>query len=306
MSNNTYLLVGTSGAGKTILAKKLCLKSGHKHHYVVNNNNYDDQYLDQFKSVTFEETLTLSNCSIIFEDLLLLSAQEIKTLVTMINRQSRHRNITVIMLVHSLLANNCFHLVRIVRHLIFFAQCSVANLKAVLVHLGMHDKQEINILIQEFTKYKNKLYSFFHLNTNTGAFGPSSIEKLVSIIQAQNKNSELHLVEMDNNKEQLLKRGCQILELSPNSKESCLLFQLIAAKFHQSLDLNDYTLKLYNKEVQTKEKYNILDLCALAVNNSSQNKPDQRTYLLFNFVMQHLHPPKCLIRNPHLKRLMPK
>lgn len=299
MAQGVFVCVGQSGAGKTTISQKLCLASGRHLHYVVNNTTPDKIYNKSFVDTTFENALSLSNCSIIFEDCIRLTNAEIDILLNMVNKRARHFNVTPLFIhVHSILRNSIYPVVRQVPFVIFFNTCSAEDVKHILHHAGCFSKEKVQDYVLDFASHTERC--FYLLNIKTKTFSLSSEKELQALIPKPQIDIDLSpeeqfAMELGIDKKQLLDRAETILRLGPNSEKSIPLFQIITSTFRSSLDYNDYCLKLEIQNSGKIEKFSIIDLCNVA---SSETKiPDRRSNLLFKFITEQIKPPECLIKN---------
>lgn len=308
MAQSVFVCVGQSGAGKTTLSQKLCLASGRKVHYVINNTTSDKIYNKSFITTTFEEALSLSNCSMIFEDCIRLTNAQIDNLLNMVNKRARHFHVSPLFIhVHSILRNSIYPVVRQVPYVVFFNTCSAEDLQHILHHTRCFSKEKVQDYVLDFASRTERC--FYLLNTRTKEFSLSSEKDLQALISKSKFACELEpdeqfAMEFGIDKKELLNRAETILRLGSNSEASIPLFQIITSKFRNSLDYNDYCLTLEIQNSGKMEKFSIIDLCNVA-SNESEN-PDRKSNLLFKFIMKEIKPPECLIKNKFFRSALLK
>lgn len=300
-----FIFIGRPSSGKTSLSQRLCLKSSQKCHYVVNNSIFNEQYDTHFQTCSFKNVTSLTQASVIFEDVIQIPKSDLDQIYEVVNKCSRHQNLMpIFVLCHAILGNQIFSLVRSIPFIVFFATLQIVNVKSVLQHFQL-DKKEIKKHIEQFNKVKDP-HSFFLFNGLTGSFKPSSEKELLGLISSLNKKQEstFPIMEHDNSRADAILNGEKILRISNNNELSCHLFRMIIRKYSSDVDFNDYTLTLKGQDSQRMVKFSIIDLCNTAV--SKNEEPNAENILFFKFILESLTPPQSLVINREFRKMLVK
>ena len=292
------LVVGHTGSGKTELITSLCLET-QKKNYVVNNNAFNTEYPKNFERIEWEEVYKLKNCNLIFDDCVGLTNREYDIISNSINRLSRHNNINVYVITHSLMNNNLYGLTRLLPYVILMSNSHPENAKKILRSSCCFDMKDVENYLRIFA-LEQRPYKFFLFNARKKEFKISSKEEIRDLIP-NNKDIVNEMptggksVEISSD---YVERAKKILELRPNCKESKLIFQIINDKYMSQINPLDYTITLMEDKSEKKAKFSVLDLCVYLASDKTEREDEHSSNMrLFQFISEDLDLPKILIRN---------
>jgi GTPase SAR1 family protein len=280
------LVIGLSGSGKTTLTKKI-VDSSRIPFYVVNDGG-DDENANfkegkRLKKVCWEECDNLSDCGLIFEDVLNASKDQFKIIKHFACVAAHHDRVSpIIIICHAILGNNLYGILANLTHVYFtLSKSNVKSLMAVLEYYRVPAtlKGEMEKTFQTCTdEYGHFIYtvSKMHLergDSPTGGKSPGGHSSLPQLPPPQ-----------------------RFLELMPRPREAALLYDLIYPNLPSNVTSgSNYTLKMRSSSSGKKVTVNFMDYINCLVDE--KNKPSKQMRSIHNFVTRILPLPRCVIPN---------
>jgi hypothetical protein len=279
------LCVGRSATGKTTIVKKL-LKSC-KRVFVINEKTGDKT----FQRASWDEATTLKKAALVVEDLIGASKQEFKLLQHLISFSGHHCSLSpIVVVLHSLLNNNCFALTNYVTDVIITASKSNLGSLNALLTSQRFDKTERADIVQRFLR-EGEPYGYFWFSVDKRRFeyfGPAGVAADHSSKKSTSAAAASIMSEASASAE-------RYLGLLPESGTALALFSLIRARIDEkTLDPQDLTLTLRSKKKHSITISLIDYLHALTTPDAAVSKEN----LLFHrFISKKVRYPKVFITN---------
>ena len=169
----SILLVGSSGSGKTTYAMQQAKQFGD---IFVVNGGLDLASLGKSVEMSQVAETVTSNSILIFDDIIQPSDDDLKVLKKCLLWMKRHCNVTILMLMHSVLTNNTFQLIQ---HFDFTictkTEVNFKNWTELGVKFLRFPKTQIKRIWTDFMNHSER-YLYLKINMATHAFDVVAVE----------------------------------------------------------------------------------------------------------------------------------
>lgn len=275
MEAEAYLIVGTSGSGKTEAAKILSKKW--KKPVIWMDQNFegfqDEKKLREVKSST-----------IVVDDIIQPSEKETLRIKRLLNVYKRHNENHVVCITHSVVRNNLMSLVSYFDRFLFTSHPNnEPSLDRLLKTLKYPLREDV---LKDWNYYKSKAF-YLALNADDRDHSVLSRKDLEPF------NEE--------NDEKKLKKMITVLENYMNGKEAKLILEFIASNVSISLISEDDFCVYLKTRKKPLVKISMLDYVNV-LSDESKN-PDSSIILLHKYLIKRCTFPSLFLKNKRLKGL---
>ena len=284
-SASATLILGTSGSGKSFLAKSICNASSLPV-YIINGSerDYNPESFEHISYHDFQESEDeINNCILIIDDIVKPNDFECKIINQILVQRKRHQNINLYALAHSIEKNNLHSLLQHFDFIIFSNHPK--NLKVFEVYAKKYcpkDEEECLVRWNDFIKNEDKTI-YLRFNNTTSQF------ELIDV-----KGNLLSSPESKIRKEIL-----SYIEPFGQIKESMAFFKYLMKKLPPGvIDQDNHTLSLENKRGD-KFEINIIDLIYYVPRKNLERPPPPEIIHAFKNLQKLYHLPLCFIGNNH-------
>jgi hypothetical protein len=291
MSPTVCLIVGNSFSGKTTLAKKLLAKE--KRVYVVNS----DGSFSDFERVDWSEVDGLSNCQLLFEDLINISPTQFSCLQKLLNKQQHHNGIDKVFLIcHSVHNNNIFGLMPHLSKVYFtLSKNNVTSLGTVLARFRYNKKQKEKFE-SEFLASRGT-FGHFVLDNDKRTFTPGIIDSEGQ----QHPSGGGDDASMASGTPEDPGDPSRYFALMKDERRARLLFESIYPRLPEGVrDKGSFLLTLKSKKLDAAITVNFMDY--LDCLTDPAKKPDNAMYSLHKYVVSKYSVPACLVKNINFRK----
>jgi energy-coupling factor transporter ATP-binding protein EcfA2 len=285
----TVIICGRSGSGKSSLTKKLTKGIGAPVHIINDRTNSTG-----FKSTGWEDACKLKNACLIFEDVIGATKTEFKILQNCLAFSNNHLNLTPIyILVHSLLNNGVHGLLSYVTHVIITAvKANVSSLNVALQYFRF-DKAERAEFLSRFLRVAEP-FGHFVLDIEKRSLvyvGPNSTAG------KQTPTLEGSMTDSSSSSQS----ANRFLSLLPESGKALAIYDLIRPKLKEAnLDAEDLTITLKSARLGKRVRISLIDyIFALTTPDAEVSK---EISLLHRYISAKVVLPICFVGNVSLRR----
>ncbi len=166
----TFLILGPSGVGKTVAAKKIIARSPQRYLILCNANMED--YRSTGKKISFSELEDLSrqfrarNISYLLEDIHLVPDKQLPLIRQLLNFVSRHLSSLVVMVCHTISRNNVFSLLYFFTNIVIpYSRVGRIMLSKLCVHFQVTKPEKV---LERFDELKS--FQYLCLQPQEGGF----------------------------------------------------------------------------------------------------------------------------------------
>ena len=282
----SYLILGSSGTGKTYYARSIAGFSSLPT-YVINGKEADF-HTEEYEHITFEEfhedPEEYSNSLLIIDDVVRPSDYESKVMNEILVKHKRHSNITLFVLAHALERNNLHSLVQHFDYVLFTN--NVYNTPVFKVYIGRYcpkNKDECLHTWKQFLE-KDKTH-YLRYNNNLSKF---------EIIDVKGNVLE--------NSEARLRKTIQSF-IEPNNEyiqESMKFFDyLMRVMPPNSVTEDDFNIKFKNKRSKATLEVNMIDLVYYVPRKKIERPPPANVITAFRILRKQHSIPSCMVGNKY-------
>lgn len=276
----SIFLVGVSGSGKSYFGRNYCLG---KEKFTVCVNAYDSDFpTGIFRHCEAEDLGELSDTIMIWDDLNMPSLREVKQLRDLITRTKRHSNCSILLMSHSIAANNCAPLISQMDKVIFTQ--AAANLDSFkrfsTTHMG-NTQEEAKELWDDFMSSPPRSYFVYNMRERSSSHTDVNLRPTG---QREQGSTE---------KFSFFRSGVE--KYLSNNQGALNLFDYIFSLLDARMIESDYRIDM--KDVNG-EKYdcNLIDFLHNATTPGSIPSAKEKTF--YKAVCQKISIPRLLIKNP--------
>ena len=172
-SASATLILGTSGSGKSYLAKSLCSISSLP--VLVINGSEKDYDPENFEHITYHDFYDneegINNCMLIIEDIVKPNEFECKVINQILVKNKRHQNINLYALAHSIERNNLHSMLQHFDFVVFSNHAKTQKVFEVYAKkiVGI-DEDECAQRWRDFVKSGEPKTNYLRYNNNTSQF----------------------------------------------------------------------------------------------------------------------------------------
>lgn len=294
------LIIGRSGSGKTYLTKSLIdqFKQEGKPTYVVNDRTNDNT----FRKIDWERLNSLSDCALVFEDVIACRQSQFVLLQEMLNFRSHHARVTpIIVIAHALLRNNIHGLLPYFNFIYIAAvKTNVTSFRKLLTTYAF-DKEEQNKYLSQFLA-ANEQFTFFMFDIEKRKIRLTRAEDSV---RREEENARLLKIERELAEPRRIKETAfasakkYLSKMRENSDYAIILFELIYPFLPlERLDPDHLTVSLLKEG--NPVTVSVIDYIS-ALLDQRQTEPDYYILQFHRYLKRkrRLHLPKTYILNRH-------
>jgi hypothetical protein len=280
------LLVGLSGSGKTTIAKKI-VEDSRVPFCIVNGDQSDFPASDRTRHLSWDECGGLSQCGVIFEDVVNAKKEEFVTLKNLACVSAHHSSVTpIIIICHAVLGNNLYGILANLTHV--FVTLAKGNIKSLLSVLEYYrvTPREREAMERTFLSCEDEFGHFVY------DVGRRTLEQggAAAAGKAASAQKKSHILPPQ-----------RFLELMPRPREATLLFDLIYPSLPKAATSGgNYTLTLKNSASGEPVKINFMDYINCLVDE--KKVPSRQMKSVHSFVTRILPLPRCIVPNKHFLR----
>lgn len=294
--STSLLVLGGSGTGKTSLAKSVALKRG-KNVFLVGGDPRDYEELDRRLniknvSLTSDELVKLQHATLIIEDHFAASSAEHSRIRYILSYMCRHRDVTVLLLTHSLLHTS---LLNTTHHFRFIVLTASPGSRSALTQLASKtDSLDAEAALSEL----ENLAPFEYLVVN-GADG--SFEVVTQDLLAPHR-APAESAAVEERRRAVAKGVEPILKQFPEvfSKGKCLLDYVLSNLGADVLKIHPTMFTIEVTPAKTGQRVSVSLADFLVVAQQSGAQPSQNEYLARRFLAERMVLPLVLIANRRL------
>ena len=281
-----YIVIGSSGSGKTFLANSVANASSLPT-YVINGNDHDFNS-ERFEHITYNEFNDdiddFKNSILIIDDVVRPSDFESKVINEILVKHKRHSNITVFCLAHALEKNNLHSLIQHFDYVVFTN--NVKNTPVFKVYITRYCPKDKQLC-------KNIWDNFI-----------SKDEYKTHYLRYNNKESKFEIIDikcnvLQNTESKLRQEIYRYIE--PNNdyiKESMALFDYLIKKLPPgSVSEDDHILKLKNPDTSEIKEVNIVDIVYWPPRKKLDREPPNNVITAFQSLQKLYNIPHCFLGN---------
>lgn len=286
-SASATLILGTSGSGKSFLAKSVCSISSLPV-YVINGSekDYDPENFEHMTYQDFKDNEEdLNNCILIIDDIVKPNDFECKIINQILVKNKRHQNINFYALAHSIERNNLHSLLQ---HFDF------------IVFSNHHKNRKVfEVYAKKFcSKDEEECLIRWDLFVNN--------EEKTTYLRYNNTLSQFELIDVKGNllvspESKLRKEILSYIEPFGQLKESAAFLDYLIKRLPSGvIDEENLTLSFDNKKGHEFD-ITIIDLIVFVVSKNLERPPPPEIIYAFRNLQKLYKIPYCFVGNKHFR-----